>query len=34
VLYNRARLLKFSADNMVAAGGRVPVQLTATLKVP
>ena len=34
VLYNRARVLKFSADNMVAAGGRVPVQLTATLKVP
>ena len=33
VLYNRATLLKYSADNMVAAGGRVPVQLTATLKV-
>ncbi|KAG0619318.1 hypothetical protein M758_4G130800 [Ceratodon purpureus] len=32
VLYNRASLLKYSADNMVAAGGRVPVQLTATLK--
>ena len=33
VLYNRATLLKYSADRMVDSGGRVPVQLTATLKV-
>ncbi|KAG0629553.1 hypothetical protein M758_1G111800 [Ceratodon purpureus] len=32
VLYNRATLLKYSADRMVDSGGRVPVQLTATLK--
>lgn len=32
VLYNRATLLKYSADRMVAGGGRVPLQLTATLK--
>jgi hypothetical protein len=33
VLFNRATLLKYSADRMVDSGGRVPVQLTATLKV-
>jgi len=33
VLFNRATLLKYSADRMVDGGGRVPVQLTATLKV-
>jgi len=33
VLFNRATLLKYSADRMVDRGGRVPVQLTATLKV-
>lgn len=33
VLYNRATLLKYSADRMVDGGGRVPVQLSATLKV-
>ncbi|XP_073389400.1 uncharacterized protein [Physcomitrium patens] len=32
VLYNRATLLKYSAENTIANGGRVPVQLTATLK--
>lgn len=33
VLFNRATLLKYSADRMVDGGGRVPVQLAATLKV-
>lgn len=33
VLYNRATLLKYSAGRLVDGGGRVPVQLTATLKV-
>lgn len=32
VLFNRATLLKYSADRLVDGGGRVPVQLTATLK--
>jgi hypothetical protein len=34
ILYNRATMLKQSADHSVAAGGgRISVQLTATLKV-
>jgi hypothetical protein len=34
ILYNRATLLKQSADRSVAAGGgRIPVQLTASLRV-
>lgn len=33
VLYNRATVLKSSADSVVSSGGRVPVHLTATLKV-
>jgi hypothetical protein len=34
ILYNRATMLKQSADRSVAAGGgRIPVQLTASLRV-
>ena len=32
-LYNRATVLKSSADSLLASGGRVPVHLTATLRV-